>query len=47
MKSFLLISFLLATALITKAQKVDSICFHLYTDSLKKGTHNATHRQRN
>ena len=23
-----------------KAQKVDSICFHLYTDSLKKGTHN-------
>jgi hypothetical protein len=22
------------------AQKVDSICFHLYTDSLKKGTHN-------
>ena len=24
----------------TKAQKVDSIYFHLYTDSLKKGTHN-------
>ena len=23
-----------------KAQKVDSIFFHLYTDSLKKGTHN-------
>jgi len=23
-----------------KAQKVDSIYFHLYTDSLKKGTHN-------
>src|ERR1044071_4013516 len=22
------------------AAKVDSICFHLYTDSLKKGTHN-------
>ena len=22
------------------SQKVDSICFHLYTDSLKKGTHN-------
>ncbi len=22
------------------AQKVDSICFRLYTDSLKKGTHN-------
>ena len=28
---------LLASA---KAQKVDSIYFHLYTDSLKKGTHN-------
>ena len=40
MKSFLLISFLLATTLIAKAQKVDSICFHLYTDSLKKGTYN-------
>lgn len=24
----------------TKAQKVDSIFFHLYTDSLKKGTYN-------
>ncbi|MES1216484.1 MAG: hypothetical protein ABUT20_13290 [Bacteroidota bacterium] len=23
-----------------KAQKIDSICFHLYTDSLKKGVHN-------
>lgn len=23
-----------------KAQQVDSIAFHLYTDSLKKGTHN-------
>ena len=23
-----------------KAQKIDSIYFHLYTDSLKKGTHN-------
>ena len=40
MKSFLFIISLLATALITKAQKVDSICFHLYTDSLKKGTYN-------
>ena len=40
MKSFLLISFLLAVAFITKAQKIDSICFHLYTDSLKKGTYN-------
>lgn len=26
--------------LFTHAQKVDSIYFHLYTDSLKKGTHN-------
>lgn len=25
---------------LTKAQKVDSIFFHLYTDSLKKGTYN-------
>lgn len=40
MKSFLLSLFLLAAAFITNAQKVDSICFHLYTDSLKKGTYN-------
>ena len=40
MKTFLLIAPLLATAFITNAQKVDSICFHLYTDSLKKGTYN-------
>ncbi|MEO5683792.1 MAG: hypothetical protein ABIQ88_14195 [Chitinophagaceae bacterium] len=40
MKSFLLIVSLLVTALIINAQKVDSIYFHLYTDSLKKGTHN-------
>ena len=26
--------------LFSHAQKVDSIYFHLYTDSLKKGTHN-------
>ena len=26
--------------LLVKAQKVDSIYFHLYTDSLKKGVHN-------
>ena len=25
---------------LARAQKVDSIYFHLYTDSLKKGTHN-------
>jgi len=39
MKTFLLIASLL-TAFITHAQQVDSICFHLYTDSLKKGTYN-------
>jgi len=40
MKSLVLIVCLLAAGLITRAQKVDSICFHLYTDSLKKGTYN-------
>lgn len=38
-KLFLLTLSLLASVLI-QAQKVDSIFFHLYTDSLKKGTHN-------
>ncbi len=32
--------FLLFTATAAKAQKVDSIYVHLYTDSLKKGTYN-------
>jgi len=36
--------FILQTVIISQtpssAQKVDSIFFHLYTDSLKKGTHN-------
>jgi hypothetical protein len=40
MKSFLLIFSLLFTSLLIKAQKVDSIYFNLYTDSLKKGTYN-------
>ena len=40
MRTFLLIALLLAAAFVTNAQKVDSICFHLYTDSLKKGTYN-------
>jgi hypothetical protein len=31
---------LIFSAFISKGQKVDSIYFHLYTDSLKKGTHN-------
>jgi hypothetical protein len=40
MNKFYLILFVLAAALPARAQKVDSIYFHLYTDSLKKGTHN-------
>ncbi len=31
---------LIAVSISGKAQKVDSIFFHLYTDSLKKGTYN-------
>jgi hypothetical protein len=40
MKQFLLSFILFSLAYISNAQKVDSIYFHLYTDSLKKGTHN-------
>lgn len=40
MKKPLLLLVLLSSATLLKAQKVDSIFFHLYTDSLKKGTHN-------
>jgi len=40
MKSILLFVVLLGAAFAANAQKVDSICFHLYTDSLKKGTYN-------
>jgi len=40
MKPFLLSLFVVLTAITGKAQTVDSICFHLYTDSLKKGTYN-------
>lgn len=40
MKKFLLFPLLLLTINSVNAQKVDSIYFHLYTDSLKKGTHN-------
>ncbi|MBN8880213.1 MAG: hypothetical protein J0I32_21900 [Sphingobacteriales bacterium] len=36
----LLILVLLSATAGLKAQQVDSIYFHLYTDSLKKGTHN-------
>lgn len=40
MKQLLFFAFSFASILLCKAQKVDSIFFHLYTDSLKKGTHN-------
>ncbi|MEI9911450.1 MAG: hypothetical protein WDO71_18430 [Bacteroidota bacterium] len=36
MKKFILLVILIVTAAIVKAQKIDSIYFHLYTDSLKK-----------
>jgi len=36
----LLIIFLVLTAFYSKAQKVESISFNLYTDSLKKGVYN-------
>jgi hypothetical protein len=40
MKQFFLFLFFISGAIISNAQKIDSIYFHLYTDSLKKGTHN-------
>jgi hypothetical protein len=40
MKKILLIVLLAIAGSALRAQKVDSIVFHLYTDSLKKGTHN-------
>ena len=40
MKQFFLFAILIGSAIFSNAQKVDSIFFHLYTDSLKKGTHN-------
>ena len=36
----LLTLFYCLAGFVVSAQKVDSIFFHLYTDSLKKGTHN-------
>ncbi|HRH60754.1 MAG TPA: hypothetical protein PL045_09310 [Chitinophagaceae bacterium] len=39
MKKFVLLLFIGASAS-SNAQKIDSIYFHLYTDSLKKGVHN-------
>ena len=40
MKKALLFIILIASVSALSAQKVDSIYFHLYTDSLKKGQHN-------
>ena len=40
MKKFLLLLILIISLSPLFAQKVDSIYFHLYTDSLKKGQHN-------
>jgi len=40
MKQFSLFVTLISTAILSNAQKIDSIYFNLYTDSLKKGTHN-------
>ena len=40
MKKFLLLFTLISSLSPLFAQKVDSIYFHLYTDSLKKGQHN-------
>jgi len=40
MKQILLFVILASSTFLSNAQKIDSIYFHLYTDSLKKGTHN-------
>jgi hypothetical protein len=40
MKQVFLFTTLIFSSFLGKAQKIDSIYFHLYTDSLKKGTHN-------
>ena len=40
MKQIFLTTILILFAFLSNAQKIDSIFFHLYTDSLKKGTHN-------
>jgi hypothetical protein len=40
LKHFFLFIVLVCFGLLSDAQKIDSIFFHLYTDSLKKGTHN-------
>ena len=39
-KQLLLLLLIISASLVGRAQQVDSIFFHLYTDSLKKGVHN-------
>lgn len=39
-RQFLLLLVILFAGQVARAQQVDSIFFHLYTDSLKKGVHN-------
>lgn len=39
-KAILFIQFFTCSFSLLSAQKIDSIAFHLYTDSLKKGQHN-------
>jgi hypothetical protein len=40
MKQVSFVMLFLFLCFLSNAQKIDSISFHLYTDSLKKGTHN-------
>ena len=40
LKQIVLLLFITAVSAVGRAQQVDSIFFHLYTDSLKKGTNN-------
>ena len=40
MKQIFLFILFFSISFLSNAQKIDSIFFHLYTDSLKKGTHN-------
>lgn len=40
LKQIVFLLLITAAGTVVRAQQVDSIFFHLYTDSLKKGTHN-------
>ena len=40
LKEIVFLLLITAAGTVVRAQQVDSIFFHLYTDSLKKGTHN-------